>query len=52
MPKYSGQVIFMIAKLRKAFDGQKKSHYISLYLSIPLPLPQHSTKEPLLGNLT
>lgn len=47
MPKYSGQLIFITAKLRKAFYGQKKSHYISLYLSIPLPLPQHSTKEPL-----
>lgn len=47
MPKYSGQLIFMIAKLRKAFEGQKR-YYISLYLSIPLPFPQHSTKEPLL----
>jgi len=29
-------------------NGQKKSHDISLYLSISLPLPQHSTKERLL----
>lgn len=29
-------------------NGQKQSYYNSLYLSISLPLPQHSTKEHLL----
>lgn len=29
-------------------NGQKKSHSIPLYLSIPLPFPRHSTKEHLL----
>lgn len=31
-------------------NGQKKSYDNSLYLSISLPLPQHSTKEHLLFN--
>lgn len=44
MPRYAGQLTFMIARLVKVFDEWeiKKSHYISLYLSLPNPLPLFS----------
>lgn len=47
MPKYAGQLTFRRLK-KYLMNGQKKSHCISLYLSIPFPFPQHSTKEHLL----